>query len=67
MGAGFAMLQTLGQDAKRQDLGLGHCFVHGNAVRKHTGKLRHFRYPTAIFLEFTFNIEIHDMLPGPDS
>jgi len=55
------MFQPLGQDAKCQDFGLGHGFVGSGAVRKHAGQLRYFSQPTAIFLKFTFNIEIHDI------
>ena len=56
----FAVFQALGQDAKRQDFGLGHGFVGGRPVRKHARQLRHFGQPTAIFFKFTFNIEVHD-------
>jgi len=59
MGATFAMLQTFRQYAQSQHFRFGHGFIRRSSVGKHARKLRHLRQPTAIFLAFTFNIEVH--------
>jgi hypothetical protein len=59
MCASFAMLQTLGDDAEGENLGLGHRLVGSCAVRKDARQLRHFCQPSPIFLTLTFNAEVH--------
>ena len=56
------MLQTLGDDAEGENLGLGHCLVGSCAVRKDARQLRHFCQPSPIILTRTLNAEVHDDL-----
>jgi len=58
MGATLTMFQTFSQNAQSQHFRFGHCFIWRGSVRKHTRELRHLRQPSAIFLAFTFNVEV---------
>jgi hypothetical protein len=45
----FAMLNSIGQDAKRKRLGVGDGFVATDTVANYAGQSGHFRNPAAIF------------------
>ena len=66
MRSSFAMLQTLGDDAEGENLGLGHRLGGSCAVRKDARQLRHFCQPSPIFLTLTLNAEVHGDLPHSD-
>ena len=56
------MLQSLGNDPKREHLRPGHSFIAVGAISQDTGQFRNFSHPAPIVFQFRFDREIHGTL-----
>ena len=57
--ARFGVLETIGEDAKRESFRAGNGLIARLAIRENAGKVRHLGDPPAVLFALSLNREMH--------